>query len=198
MLIVPSFSIWLLSRVWPNWPVHSEAFSAWLPWLVCFHPALPPSHSISLVGCLLCLTCKCLNAAKIHPVPSAPLSTPLCSDLSQLPSIRHYLCADESQICVSSSVCSTELCSLISTCLLYIFIWVFNKHLKLNTSKIEHLISLQPVLSAFLSQEIHPFHPFAQHKNLGDFAQPHCQYCWPYLQNTSTSMSSVCTASTWP
>ena len=150
------FPIWLLSCTWPNWLVrYSETFSLWLPWLSSFNPTVSLSNSVSLIG-LLCLTYKCLNTIKIHPIPCIPLQVTSSSHLAL--DIIYRLMSPK---CVPLALYSSLGTEHSSSCLLYISVWVFNKHLKFNTSKIEHLISLQPVLSAFLSQEMHPLYPIA-------------------------------------
>ena len=93
----------VLITEWPgkSWrDLHYDVFSAWAPWLFCLHPSVPLSYSIPVAGLFLCFSWKCLPQISIlYPSPSIHL---FAGALTQLPSIRHSLCTDQNQLCVSS------------------------------------------------------------------------------------------------
>lgn len=114
------FPIWFLSCSWPGWRIHySEAFCLWLPWLSSFNLAVPLSNSVSLVG-RLCFTCSVWMPQRSILCPALLCLHFSPSDLIQLPSVRYYLQAGESQVCVSSPVLFPGQWTLIYNCLLYI------------------------------------------------------------------------------
>ena len=75
-------------------------------------------------------------------------------------------------------------------CLLFIFTWMSNRHLKINISNSEYLLfspKMIPPKAVLLSVDGNLIFPVALMKNLG--ATPHVQFiskfCWLSLQNTS-------------
>lgn len=204
------FPIWLLNCTWPTWPVyHSEAFCLWLP---CFALFILLYHSAT--------QSPWLASSDVSPVSVwMPLRPILCSpflclhfslgDRIQLPSVWYYLQADKSQVCVSKPVLLTGHWLLISNCLLYISMLVFNKHLKFNTSKVEQFYFLTACSFSFSIPGNAPSLPNCSRQKPGSlcttllsilWAQPpkYIHICvFSFFFFFFISVSSVSTASTW-